>query len=570
MKHSYLIFVKLTKIYLSSTFSLKQWATMFTRKKKGGDTNTLSVKKIIGMTFLFLILLIEIGLVYGTIQISMYDGLKPYNMQDSMFIMTAYMVSSITLIFGVLQILASYHVDTIDNNLLPLPVTPRVMFAAKIASSAVAQILPSLILFGIMLGIYGFFEQPFFMFYIYGIVCAVVLPLPLIALLYVLIVPLMSVTSVFKNKRLITVLGSVVGITFALGINFFMQSMNKSGSNASIEFFFRNSKDWLASTAGYYFPVFLTHKILQNNAHGIAFLLMLSLIAVTAVILWGIVSLFARAYAKSLVGFGETALKKMAATKAELFIRKRSKKRPPFVSLIMREMKMLHREPAFLFNGPLMMIIMPVVLGVSVFGSAKNGISSEDIHYIRLFILSGEGTVLLGVVAAWIGTLSNIAPSALSRDAKNIIHIKALPIHPAKYFGAKLAHATLLTVAGIVVILSVVAVIVAPSPLVLGHAAVISVVISLVLNTAALLLDMYRPKCNWNMPIEAVKNNTNILVSIFFDILFLGGLTLLVIFLPITSQLKPILLELLFIIIAVIMLRVLVKKSAPCLEKLEE
>ena len=67
------------------------------------------------------------------------------------------------------------------------------------------------------------------MFYFWGTLCAMLIPLPMIAVAYFVNVLLMRFTRIFKNKNLITAIGAAIGIFLSFGFNYLIQSSTKHG-----------------------------------------------------------------------------------------------------------------------------------------------------------------------------------------------------------------------------------------------------------------------------------------------------------------------------------------------------
>jgi ABC-2 type transport system permease protein len=119
---------------------------------------------------------------------------------------------------------------------------------------------------------------------------------------------------------------------------------------------------------------------------------------------------------------------------------------------------------------------------------------------------------------------TSIADSALSRDAHALAWIKSLPISARQYFGAKILHAEIFSVASCLVGVAMMRVFlpVAATDILIGLG--LALVASFALNMGGLWLDVAFPRLKWNNPIAALKQNPNVVIWLFAGVALLFGL----------------------------------------------
>jgi len=540
------VFFKLVKIYLASVFSLKNLkAQIQKQKKKNGETITKNSKaKIIGIVFLFVIIFAEFLFFFGMYAYGLYAYAKEAHNLKLLFELSAALVSVISLFFGFLVTASTYYIGEIEEQFLSMPIKHRTLFSAKFTANTINSILASLAFFSVLMVIFGINENPHFLFYIWGVLCAVVIPLPVIAFCYFFNILLMRFTRFFKNKNVIMGISSAIGIILSLAFNYFIQSMpNNEGFDALTEKIASGATGF-AQYGVYYPPVRLVGKILTEPNSIITVLYLILLIAVCTALPVLIIFFMSKMYCDSLIGFGEKKIKKLDSKEVSGYIKKNIKTLPPLAAYVKREFVMMNRTPIYLLNGPFTIIFLPILFIVIFI--AKNG-NFDSIPPVVLDFMNGNaGFVIAGLIAGVLGSMSNIADTALSRDAKFIPVVKSLPIDIQMYMYAKLIHSMIFALFAVIIGVGFIAFIFKFSLINIIFASLTALVFSGVLNLLALFVDTAHPKLHWDNPVAAMKQNTNVLFVMLFNFIILG-LSSLVLFFAINAYTWVLLIYFVFI-----------------------
>jgi len=191
-------------------------------------------------------------------------------------------------------------------------------------------------------------------------------------------------------------------------------------------------------------------------------------------------------------------------------------------SLVLREFRLMNREPVYLLNGPIVVILMPIILAIAFLARAESFRSlMTDISPL----MAGPGGYLVpAAFGAFLGTSTSIACTAVSRDAKALSWMKALPVTPFQYFSAKLIHAEIFVVLGSIIGSAVGSLFLGSS---LGDALLgfgLSMVFATALTMASLWLDTAFPRLRWDNPVAAMKQNPNAVVAILGAMALMGGM----------------------------------------------
>jgi len=310
-------------------------------------------------------------------------------------------------------------------------------------------------------------------------------------------------------------LGGVLGLVFALGFNVYYQRMMvKLGGPAALAAMVGGADSMVARIGSAYPPAAFAWRAMSEPASGRAVLSMLGLIGSCVALPALALLLLSGAYVRSLVGFNEAHVKKLTRAGADAFIARRIRAGSPFAGLVAREINMMNREPMYLLNGPFVVVLMPVIIGVMLAVQKDAFLSDPDMAGVLAMLGSGQGAAIAGLVGAFMGTSTSIACTALSRDAKALPFIKSLPVSPRSYMLAKLCHALVFAAFGVAVGVGLMAFVLRLGVVDALAAAAAALALSILLNLAALWLDTANPRLSWDNPIAAMKQNPNSVIAI--------------------------------------------------------
>ena len=230
--------------------------------------------------------------------------------------------------------------------------------------------------------------------------------------------------------------------------------------------------------------------------------------------------LLAGAWAKSLLAFGEGSLRKLASAESKAFVARGFSSGGTFRALFLRENRMMNREPMYFLNGPFIIVLMPLILVVVWF--VQRGNMAEIAALLDK--LRGGPLAFLACAAfgAFLGSATSIAATSLSRDAKALPAILALPVRLSDYLFAKLAHALVWGLAGALIGGLGLGFVVGLGAWGCLAAVFVAFAFSSLFNAVGLWIDTANPRLAWDDPVAAMKQNPNSLIVL------LGAMTVIV------------------------------------------
>jgi ABC-2 type transport system permease protein len=224
------------------------------------------------------------------------------------------------------------------------------------------------------------------------------------------------------------------------------------------------------------------------------------------------------AYARSLTGFNESFLKRLASSSD--FIGRNFRARSPLASFFLREWRLMNREPVYFLNGPFIIFLMPIILGAA-YGSMRKELIAD------IPALMGPGAapyIALAAfgMAAWLGSGNGVTCTSFSREGKQLAYLA--------FLGAKLLHGLSFALFAALTGPALVAFLLPLKAVDAIQAGFGGFGVSALLNVAGLFLDTANPRLSWPNPTVAIKQNTNYLLMVLGGMALVGGLCVLLAF----------------------------------------
>jgi len=490
---------------IRSTFSFSMPSKKELKKPK-------NLIKTIAIGIGALILIAEVGMVFAWNSQAMYKALKPAGLEQMLFLFTATMATVFIFVLSFTMALSLFSASGVDSGFLVLPFKPHEMLAAKMSLVYFTNALFGILLLLIAAIVYGIYEHPPLQFYVYSLLSGLALPVIPIGLSYLVLIPLMNFSSVFRNRNFIVYAAGLIGIALALLFNVYIQSTMSQMQDPSFLARFSGPDSLISKIGQAWIPSWLTWRAL-SGAETLGGLLAalanlgLGLGAATIIAL-----LMGKPYVHCIRIFGESSFVRAKGAAARRAERESRTTRSPLVSMLVRELRLMNREPMYFINGPFIVILMPVLLAVMFFAQRS---SLESLMSMLGPLVSGPaGYLIPAAFGAFLGSSTSIACTSVSRDAKAIAWIRALPVRPLDYFGAKILHAEIFTVWGTIIGCGAGWLVFKTSAADLALAAILSLLFSTAFNMGGLWLDTAFPRLKWDNPVAAMKQNVNAVIVI--------------------------------------------------------
>lgn len=529
------ITLKLAKLYLSQMLSLNTIKDGFTQ---GGK----KALKSVGIILVLLYCASVFGFFFISIAKIFYSSLADAGMSNVFPLMLGFAILIITFVFGFLTTLGTYTSAQNEEILLSLPIKDKQLFLAKFISTSVCELPISFAFIAIGAIIYakneGLLGNP--LLYISILLNSISMPLIILAICYMLVIFILNIFSFLKNKALLIGISTFCLFVVILGLNFAYQNMMISAvTNNLPPEMLATVKDKLSDAGKILMPVkwFAESFSELHTSAASVILKLLLLLATSAVFLFLVLPLISPLYRKTIIGFNEFSAKKLSKDKIDSFIQHDIKSTPVLKALLARDFKSLMREPAWLANGPLIILLLPIIMGISLYASIRGnieGIESALESFRQSIVISisqseaAKSSLLYAaagisaICAIFTGCNTFVAATAISREGKGLSNLMALPVSWNDIFAAKMIHAmiysaftTLLATAAMAAVMGFLNISLSVKDIIFTYTAMIglSLAFSFILQIVALAIDVSNPKLDWENPSAAMKRNLNTMLS---------------------------------------------------------
>ena len=540
--------LKLAKLYLSQMLSLSTIKDGFTQ---GGK----KALKSIGIILVLLYCASVFGFFFTTIANIFYDSLANAGMSNVFPLMLGFAILIITFVFGFLTTLGTYTSAQNEEILLSLPLKDKQLFLAKFISTSVCELPISFAFIAIGAIIYakneGLLGNP--LLYISILLNSISMPLIILAICYMLVILILNIFSFLKNKALLIGISTFCLFVVILGLNFAYQNMMISAVTNNLPPEMLAAVTHKLSNAGKILMPIKWFAESFSDLHasaGSVILKLLLLLASSAVFLFLVLPLISPLYRKTIIGFNEFSAKKLSKDKIDSFIQHDIKSTPVLKAFLARDFKSLMREPTWLANGPLIILLLPIIMGISLYASIRGnieGIETALETFRQSIVISisqseAEKSSLLyaaagisAICAIFTGCNTFVAATAISREGKGLSNLMALPVSLNVIFAAKMIHAmiysaftTLLATAAMAAVMGFLRISLTAKDIIFTYSAMIglSLAFSFILQVVAMTVDASNPKLDWENPSAAMKRNMNSMISM---LLTMGIVALLVV-----------------------------------------
>ena len=486
--------VSLTKILLKN-------GSIGGKSKKGKDKGTLLYIIILGLyVCAFSIPIIMV----------LKDVLATYNFSELIlsFIIPAGGITS--LIFAVFSMANLFYYNKEAETLLSYPVKSGELFIARFLSSLTSQYLVLFmfifpIIFGVGIGINA---NP--LYYVYAGSICFLMPLLPSAIVAVILMILSKVINLGKRKTLFMYITIALVMIFSLGYGIGMGYLLEMDI-ADLASLFSGQATSVISMTKYVFPLFnsATYSLLycEEVIGGASFGTFIGFNILALVILYILGEVF---YVKGLMKDGGS--KKEKKSIEEIY---KSDKGGVMLSLMKKEWKTVVRTPVFMLNIVVMNIIFPILFLVTlVISPSESNFKGIDFNNAGVYLIS---FAIILFMCSFCGATGGT--SAISREGKAAKYMKVFPVSLKKQIDAKVMISFLIDIF-VAVIAEIGVIFVFEMPLI--YLLLINIPLIpfiLTVNYFYVLMDLKRPKINWDDESEAIKQNMTVFVGMLLSMI---------------------------------------------------
>lgn len=506
--------LRLTKIFFKNSFQ-----NPYIIDKK---TNKINKKSI----FVWLMVIVMIAISYLSYKV--IGELVKIN-QPTIFLNIFFLIIMIIMIFQI--ILASTNVYFFSKDLeliLPLPIKSEELLIAKFNTILINIYFTEFIFVFFPLIIYGILTYAGILYYLYLIFILLIFPILPILIISIIMMFLMKLSKFIKNKDVFQIIITLIfiSIIFLLEFKIGNNIINKIDDNLNIESqesiqLFNEFNTKVENVNKYFLEINSTINILNNYNKINSIINILKIICLDLLFLIIFIVVGKKYYLKNILKNNNNYYLK----NNKKYLIKKLKKINKRKSYIKKEFKILFKNPMFFMQcifPTLILIVSLIIIMIIAIPNIRTILTTDlfgdtidfkfDISVICL---------ILGIIQI-IFTISNISISSISREGKDAIYMKFIPIDFYKQFVYKATPQIIVNMVLIFIILILIKSIFPEINFIyLFLIFILANLFNIINSKIMVFVDFIRPNLNWKSEYEALGNNNKLFQYVLTIIIIL-------------------------------------------------
>lgn len=553
-------YIILTKVML------KNFNLLPLRSDKPGKSR---IRGVLLLVLVFVALLpLSIGI--GSFTYRGYGILKGINQEGILLGMGLSVVSMAIFFFSIFYVISIFYFTKDIEGLLPLPLKPSEILAAKFTVALFYEYLNALMFLAPMLIGFGTAAGAGFMYYLYSLLVFLILPVFPLVYASIIAMVVMRFTNIARNRDRFRIAGGIAAMLLAVGINAVSTRFGRSPMSPEQlqQLLEQGNNSYVGIMSGIFFSNrFAVMALLHSEAlKGFVNMVLFFLICLFFVMLF--LSFGEGMYFKGVLGLSEASAVRKKYTERELG--KSVRQSSALKAYTVKELKLLFRTPVYFMNCVLMNFLFPVFFLLPFLVQPGE---MQGLRMLGDYIAAGKGgaVVLASAfgISVFITAANGITASAISREGTGIFVNKYLPISYKTQIMAKVLSGVGMGAVGTLsMILAAVIFIQIPAYLILLilAASILGIVFSCF---TGILLDLNFPKLVWDNEQKAVKQNFNVVLNMLISAVVAGIPVFISIALRFTLWMSFLIIAVLFGILDILLYNILSTVGVKLFERIE-
>ena len=400
--------------------------------------------------------------------------------------------------------------------LLRMPIKSKDLLHAKLINLISSEYQMEFIMLAIPMIVYGLTVGVNFLFYIYMLVVLIFIPVIPIMTTSLIVAIIMKFTNKIKNKNKVMYITIILATVFLGLISMLFSSESKITGNDFRSMVMRTNgiAENLSDSFVLLKPIM---QSLINYDRILGFKNLVILIVENVLCYFIMLHIMAKVYLDGAIGAYINSSKKKAVVEDLTF--DDLKKKPVYLSYIIKELKTMIRTPIFFIEC----IIIPILYPAFIFGVVIGLMKFAEMLGVALWPVLNEISLTSNGLAIFLGVgqifymmnFSSIV--AVSREANNAIITKYIPIPLTKQFNLKISIG--------VVVNTFATLLVSIFYYMCSHKLGITFImffeltlINIIGEKLKLIIDLNKPKLKWDGEYTMMKQNTNIMYELFYTV----------------------------------------------------
>ena len=496
--------IKLTKIFLKNSFSNMD-------ARMGISTKSKSKIIVYGLLFLYFAgLIIFLGY-------NLLDGLIAIH-QETIFVgMILFMIFGLAIIQTIFSSINILYFTKDSEYLLPLPLKPYQIILARTNVMLIAEYVIIFLIGFIPLVMYGILTGAGIVYYLTMILAVILVPILPVLLISMLVMFIMSFAKLTKNRNRFQLFATLLVLAIIIAISISTSGMKQDLTNEEMAQMVVKANGMIELVKGYVPTVDYLMEALTTNSLFTAIVEVLKTLGITIIGFIVYMLIAQKIYFKGLVGnlFGGGA----SSSNKEIN-QKEYRNSKLYKSYVGKEFKNMARNPVFLMQCLIPAVLIPIIMVVVVYaGLNSDGMGLEKITQMVQQMSTNTffiACIILGVIQ-FFTMFIYISITAISRDGENAVFMKYIPVSLYKQYMYKIIPNVIMNIVTIIVTLGMAEYILNLPVLTLVVLFVVATIMGILQSIAMIIIDLKRPKLNWDSEYAVAKQNLNLIFPVLLS-----------------------------------------------------
>lgn len=505
--------IALTNVFLKSSFSNYN-------SKMGIQTGS---KKKLPKVLYFMLILYLIA-IFAFLSYNLIDGFIKIH-QEKVFIgMILLGIIGFAAFQSIFSSINSLYFTKDSEFILPLPLKPYQIISARTIVLILLEYIIEFFIGFVPLVMYGYQTGSGILYYITMLIALILIPILPILLVSTVIMIIMSFARFAKNKNRFQIIATILALILIIAISLASGSISGEMTNEQMAQMLMKANGMLEVIKGYFPSLdFLVNALTSENIFVVAIEIIKTFL-ITAVAFGIYLFIANKIYLKGLVGnlFSGNSRKTKIRLKENDY--KNSKLYKTYIG---KEFKILARNPVFLMQCLAPAIFIPIIM-IGIVYLQTNSIQKEGFQLLFSVINVNSiqiASIVLGIIE-FFTMFIYISITAISRDGSNAVFIKYIPVSLYKQYIYKIVPNMIMSLFSIVITLIIAQIILKFNISVLIAIFAVSSLMSLFQSMLMIIIDLKRPKLEWDSEYAVVKQNFNLIFPAIVGLINIGILVL--------------------------------------------
>ena len=493
--------IKLTKIFLKNSFSNMD-------ARMGISTRSKSKIIVYGLLFLYFAgLIIFLGY-------NLLDGLIAIH-QETIFVgMILFMIFGLAIIQTIFSSINILYFTKDSEYLLPLPLKPYQIILARTNVMLIAEYVIIFLIGFIPLVMYGILTGAGIVYYLTMILSVILVPILPVLLISMLIMFIMSFARLTKNRNRFQLFATLLVLAIIIAISISTSGMKQDLTNEEMAQMVVQANGMIELVKGYVPTVDYLMEALTTNSLFTAIVEVLKTLGITIIGFIVYMLIAQKIYFKGLVGnlFGGGA----SSSNKEIN-QKEYRNSKLYKSYVGKEFKNMARNPVFLMQCLIPAVLIPIIMVVVVYaGLNSDGMGLEQITQMVQQMSTNTffiACIILGVIQ-FFTMFIYISITAISRDGENAVFMKYIPVSLYKQYMYKIIPNIIMNIVTIIITLGMAEYLLNLPVITLIALFVVATIMGILQSIAMIIVDLKRPKLNWDSEYAVAKQNLNLVFPV--------------------------------------------------------